>query len=264
MSRGTRRQLVVEADWEPVPIFCHQNRRPGMSSQAETIRQNLQEVRSRIALAARRSGRSPDDVTLVAVTKYADVSVARVLLEAGCRDLAESRPQELWRKAGALSDLSIRWHLVGHLQSNKVRRTVPLVSLIHSVDTPHLLTEINRTGAELQRRVPLLIEVKIAQDSTKHGFASEEVAAALEHCARLDHVEVRGLMGMSSREGDSESARREFSSLRELRDRLRPSLPDRVSLDELSMGMSDDFELAIAEGATLVRIGSRLFQGTGK
>jgi hypothetical protein len=107
-----------------------------------------------------------------------------------------------------------------------------------------------------------LIEVKIAGDDTKHGFMMEEVATALERCGGLEHVDVRGLMGMTSREGDLENARREFAALRELRDRLRPNAPAGVSLDQLSMGMSEDFEVAIAEGATLVRVGSRLFEGT--
>jgi len=232
-----------------------------MSRQEETIRQNLQEVRGRIADAAGRSGRLPEEIVLVAITKYADASAARILFEAGCHDLGESRPQELWRKADALRDLPIRWHLVGHLQTNKLRRTLPLVTLIHSVDSSRLLTEIDRLAAELQRRAPVLIEVKISGDESKHGFTMDEGSTALEQSATLEHVQIRGLMGMTSREGDLGSARREFAALREVRDRLRPSVPDRVSLDELSMGMSEDFEVAIAEGATLVRVGSRLFEG---
>lgn len=231
-----------------------------MSRQEETIRRNLHEVRGRIADAAVRSGRTAAEVTLVAVTKYVDSQAARIVLEADCHDLGESRPQELWRKAQALAEANIHWHLVGHLQTNKVRRTLPLVSLVHSVDSMRLLNEIERAAADIQRRVAVLIEVKIAHDDTKHGFSPHEVASVLQHGSLLEYVSIRGLMGMSSRQGNADSARREFSSLRELRDRLRPNLPDRVSLDELSMGMSEDFELAIAAGATLVRVGSRLFE----
>ncbi len=233
-----------------------------MSRPEETIRLNLQEVRERIADAAVRSGRSPGDITLVAVTKYADSTAARALIAAGCLELAESRPQELWRKADELRDADIHWHLVGHLQTNKLRRTLPLLRLVHSVDSVRLLTEIERMAAELDLSVPILLEVKIARDATKHGFASDDLAPLLEqHGSKLRHVEIRGLMGMASREGDLDSARREFDALRELRDRLKSNLPANVSLDELSMGMSEDFEVAIAEGATLVRVGSRLFQG---
>lgn len=230
-------------------------------SDDDRLRENLAAVRAQVADATSRSGRSPDAVKLIAVTKYVDAAVTEALVRAGCQDLGESRPQQLWQKAEALSTSDVHWHLIGHLQSNKARRTLPLISLLHSIDSLKLLNELDRTAAQLQLRAAGLIEVNISQDATKHGFHPNEVAGVLDACASCEHLEIRGLMGMSSREGDLDVAQREFASLRELRDKLRANAPERVSLDELSMGMSDDFEVAILEGATLVRVGSRLFEG---
>jgi pyridoxal phosphate enzyme (YggS family) len=229
---------------------------------------NLAAVRQKIAHAAQRSGRAADDVTLVAVTKYTSDDVIQELVEAGCRDLGEARPQALWAKAAALakrfehagqSQTEMRWHLVGHLQRNKVEQTLPLVSLIHSADSVRLLQAIDE--AAVRRRVPLLLEVNVSGDATKHGFAPDELDPALPRIAALTHVDVRGLMCMAAREGDGEVARRNFATLRALRDRLAPNVPESISLAELSMGMSGDYEIAIEEGATIVRIGSALFEG---
>jgi pyridoxal phosphate enzyme (YggS family) len=225
---------------------------------------NLSEIRGRIAAAAARSHRPPESIKLVAVTKYIEVSVIRELIAAGCHDLGESRPQELWAKAAELSDSSISWHLIGHLQRNKIDRTLPLVSLIHSADSLRLITAIDQAAAVLDRVVPILLEVNISGDRNKHGFAPDEMESRLVDIIEFDRVQVRGLMAMAGREGDLDSARRDFTRLRELRDQLRRDLPDGMSLDELSMGMSGDFEAAIEEGATIVRIGSALFEGVGE
>lgn len=256
-----------------------------MSDDAAKIAENVAQVRGQIADAARRSGRSADVVTLVAVTKYVSSDVVRPLVDAGCRDLGESRPQLLWDKAAQLADLPIRWHLIGHFQRNKVRRTLPLVTLIHSVDSPRLLAAIDeemlskgteviaatesRSVEDLSRQsppspfhsVPVLLEVHISNDTTKHGFEPAEIEPFLAKAAEYRHVSVRGLMGMASLEGGLDAARREFAALRNLRDRLQLNCPAGVTLDELSMGMSGDFEAAIEEGATIVRVGSALFEG---
>ena len=158
----------------------------------------------------------------------------------------------------------MRWHLIGHLQRNKVPRTLPLVSLIHSGDSLRLLEAIDQdAAAQCSRRVPVLIEVNISGDATKHGFKPDEVEPNLAAIAALSAVEVRGLMSMASREDDVDSSPRTNSpSLRELRDQLANKSRRRdIKLDELSMGMSGDFEAAIEEGATIVRIGSALFEG---
>ena len=228
------------------------------------IADNLSEIRRRIAAAAGRSGRPPEAVKLVAAIKYVGVSVIRDLVAAGCHDLGESRPQELWAKAAELSDPSISWHLIGHLQRNKIDRTLPLVSLIHSADSLRLIKSIDQAAAVLDRVVPTLLEVNISGDRNKHGFTPDEMESRLVDIVEFDRVQVRGLMAMAGREGDLDSARRNFARMRELRDQLRRDLPDGMSLDELSMGMSGDFEAAIEEGATIVRIGSALFEGVGE
>ncbi len=231
-----------------------------------TLADRLAEVRQRIADAAQRSGRTAADIRLVAVTKYASAEAARALVQAGCRDLGESRPQELWHKAAQLADLPVRWHLVGHLQRNKVRRTLPLVRMIHSADSWRLLEALQREMASAEqasaRQAPdVLLEVNISGDAAKHGFAPGELPGVVARLDSLPDVPVRGLMGMASAEGGLATARRNFAALRELRDRLRSVCPRGTSLDELSMGMSGDFEVAIEEGATIVRIGSALFEG---
>lgn len=222
---------------------------------------NLAEIRERIAAAADRSGRLPSAVTLVAATKTVNIATARALAEAGCLDLGESRPQELWHKAAELADLPIRWHLIGHLQRNKVERTLPLVSLIHSVDSVRLLAAIDAAAAAIERTTAVLLEVNISGDRTKHGFAPDEISARIAEAMAYRHVRIRGLMGMALLEGGTERARCDFNALRQLRDRLRELAAPNVSLDELSIGMSDDFEVAIEEGATIVRVGSALFEG---
>jgi PLP dependent protein len=234
---------------------------PSSQSGSARIRENLARIRDQIAAAAARSGRRADEVTLVGVTKYVDVSVARALVEAGLGDVGESRPQELWTKAEALSDLPIRWHLIGHLQRNKVRRTLPLVACIHSADSLRLLQEISREAAALGRQVDVLLEVNISGEAAKHGFEAERMERLLPEIAALPSIAVRGLMTMAALEGGPERARRDFAALRELRDRLRSNCPPGISLHELSMGMSGDFEIAIEEGATIVRVGSALFEG---
>ncbi|MEN6405116.1 MAG: YggS family pyridoxal phosphate-dependent enzyme [Thermoguttaceae bacterium] len=228
-----------------------------MSDPAARIADNVARVRSHIAEAAARAGRSPDEITLVAVTKYVSAETVRPLVAAGCLELGESRPQKLWDKAASLADLPIRWHMIGHLQRNKVPKTLPLVALIHSIDSPRLLAEIDE---QADQPVRALLEVNISGEAAKHGFTPEALERFLPELANCRHVQIRGLMGMAALEGGPDHTRRDFAALRQLRDRLRPQCPPGVALDELSMGMSGDFEIAIEEGATLVRVGSALFE----
>ena len=186
--------------------------------------------------------------------------VIRALVEAGCSELGESRPQQLWQRADELADLPIRWHLVGHLQRNKVRRTAPLVCLIHSADSLRLIAELDATGGELGRRLPILLEVNVSGEAAKHGFAADQIEPLLAELPRYGNVEVRGLMCMAGLEGQLDDASRQFAALRMLRERLKSNCPEGIALKELSMGMSGDYEAAIAEGATLVRIGSALLK----
>jgi PLP dependent protein len=234
-----------------------------MSNLTTRIAQNLAAVRQRIADAAGRSGRSAEDVKLVAVTKYVGLDETRALVEAGCCDLGESRPQQLWDKAAALGNAAVRWHLIGHLQRNKVRRTLPLVAMIQSADSPRLIAAIDEAATELGRRVPILLEVNTSGEPAKGGFEPAAIEPFLPALAGYRHVAVCGLMCMAGLEGGLDAAHRDFAALRQLRDRLRAGCPPEISLDELSMGMSGDYETAIAEGATIVRIGSALFEGAG-
>ena len=232
-----------------------------MTDVQRIIAQNIGCIRERIATAASRAGRSAANIRLVAVTKYATAEATRQLALAGLKDLGESRPQQLWEKATALSGEDIHWHLVGHLQRNKVARTVPLVHLIHSIDSLRLMEEISREGSRQNIKTAGLLEVNISGDTEKHGFHPKQLATALQAAANFSHLEIRGLMAMAHREGGREVARRDFAAVREVRDRLANSLPDGVSLQELSLGMSEDFEEAILEGATILRVGRALFDG---
>lgn len=231
----------------------------------ELIVANLAAVRDRVAESCRRAGRDPTGVTVVAVTKYVAADVARLVHAAGCHDLAESRPQALWAKATDLAGLEPppRWHLVGHLQRNKIRRTLPLLTLLHSLDSLRLLDAIEAEAATSGTICRALVEVNLTDDPGRTGAAPADVAALVAAAAARPHVEVRGLMGMARLpDGDADAARRDFARLRDLRDRLARQLPP-GSLPELSMGMSGDFEAAILEGATIVRLGSALVEGIG-
>ena len=231
-----------------------------MSDLAKRIADNLAPVRERIAAAAGRSGRSASDVTLVAVTKYVAADVAQAVLAAGCTDLGESRPQELWAKAETVGP-DVRWHLIGHLQRNKVRRTLPLVHLIQSVDSRRLLATLNEEATLAGQQVSVLLEANISGDATKTGLPPAELEPLLADAARWPQVAIRGLMGMASGTGGESAAKRDFSRLRTLGEQLSRNLPAGVALDELSMGMSGDYELAVEAGATIVRVGSALFEG---
>jgi pyridoxal phosphate enzyme (YggS family) len=240
-----------------------------------SIADSLHHVQERIARAAESAGRRADEITLVGVTKYVGVKEAAALVAAGCHHLGESRPQELWNKADELTvkraagftpavpDTTIHWHLIGHLQRNKVTRTLPLVTLIHSIDSERLLTAINeaRTSSD-DSGLPtnVLLEVNTSGESAKHGLAPNEVEPLLAAAPNFPQIAIRGLMTMAALEGGPTVAARNFAALRDLRDRLKPNAPSCVELNELSMGMSDDFEVAIREGATIVRVGSALWE----
>lgn len=228
----------------------------------QQIADNLRRVQERIAQAAELAGRQPSEVTLVCVTKYVDAETTRALAQAGGIHLGESRPQRLWEKAAALQDLDLQWHLIGHLQRNKARRTVPLCQLIHSVDSLRLLQTLSELGQELSQPVRGLLEINVSGESAKHGFQPADLSQVLDALPGLPGVRIEGLMAMAGLAGDATETRAQFAQLRRLRDDwTERGLPDGVRLNELSMGMSGDFELAIAEGSTLVRVGSALFEG---
>jgi pyridoxal phosphate enzyme (YggS family) len=233
-----------------------------VAARLSTLSERIAAVEDRIQPACRRSGRARAEITLVAVTKTIPVEVAALLPELGVVHLGENRPQELWRKAAALPT-TIRWHLIGHLQRNKVERTVPLVHLFHSVDSLRLLDALEQEAARRKHSLDALLEVNASGEASKHGFAPADMPGLAARLNSLRQVRIRGLMTMAAHEEDPERTRPTFAALRTLRDRLQAELGTGHRLDQLSMGMTNDFEIAIEEGATLVRIGSALFEGLG-
>jgi len=226
---------------------------------ATQLRENLARVRERMAAAAKQAGRDVAEITLVGVTKYVSSDIARELFAAGVTDLGESRPQELERKTADLADLPIRWHFVGHLQRNKIK-TLPNTCLLQSVDSMRLLEALQQEALSRQITWPILVEVNISGDAAKHGFSPAEMPGVISKLPEFPNLSLQGLMTMAALEGGIERARVDFRALRELRDYL-ATLQGTPPLPQLSMGMSDDMEAAIAEGATFVRIGSALFEG---
>lgn len=225
----------------------------------ERLRANLDDVRQRMAEAARRSGRSPEAVRLVAVTKRNPVELARTLVDLGQSVLGENYPQELWSKAAELNGPSVHWHLIGHLQGNKAKRTFPLVRMIHAVDSLKLLKTLDEFAATVAEPPAVCLQVNTSEEDAKHGWSAEAILADAEAIASCKSIPVVGLMTMAAYGTDGDTARPSFRNLRETRDRLRQSTG--LDLPELSMGMSGDFEAAIEEGATWVRVGSALFEG---
>ncbi len=219
----------------------------------------FRQVREQIDEAARRAGRLPEQVTLVAVTKTRSVDEIREVVAAGATDLGENYVQEMVAKHEALADLpGLRWHAIGHLQRNKIRQIAGFCSLIHSVDSTRLADEIQARAEGAGRRQPVLLEVNIAGEDTKFGLAPGDVEAVAQHVTSLNHLDLRGLMGMTPYAADPEESRRHFQALRELSEKLAANLPP-GSMTELSMGMTQDFQIAVEQGATLVRVGTAIF-----
>jgi len=233
-----------------------------------SIATNVAVVQARIAAAARRAGRDPAEITLVAVTKTHPPELVAEAVAAGARALGENRVQEAASKIEALRELrsELRWHLIGHLQRNKAKVAAELFDLVHSVDSLRLAEALARQVAP-GRRLPILLQINVSGEASKEGFALPGGATSaallallpeLEQLVALPQLEVRGLMTVAPMVADPEQARPVFKALRELRDELARRLPT-ARWDELSMGMTDDFEVAISEGATIVRVGRAIF-----
>ncbi|TWT40255.1 YggS family pyridoxal phosphate-dependent enzyme [Botrimarina hoheduenensis] len=226
------------------------------------VGKNLAHVQERIAQACHAAGRAPETVRLIGVSKYVGPDETAELVAAGCCDLGESRPQQLWDKAETLTErgCQVRWRMIGHLQRNKVARTVHYADAIDSVDSRRLLAAIDAAAQAIGKQQQVLLEVNISGDQEKHGFLPGEVGQVVSEMATTwPNVVLRGLMGMASLVGGEAAARQNFADLRQLREQIVSQTG--VELPELSMGMSGDFEAAIAEGSTLVRIGSALWAG---
>ena len=233
-----------------------------MSRAVSSIASNLERVQERIARAAARSDRRPEEIVLVAVSKTFPAQAIRAAYDAGVRAFGENRVQEWEGKQPELADLKPSWHLIGHLQSNKARRASRLFDWIDSVDDVALAMKLDDAAAETNEWLAVLIEVQIDPTEKKSGVAQVDLPALAEAVVQMPHLQLRGLMAIPPFCEDPRDARPYFRRLRRLRDDLEQHLS--CSLPELSMGMSHDFEIAIEEGATQVRIGSAIFGARAK
>lgn len=220
--------------------------------------ERIRQVRLRVAEAAARSGRGPDDVTIVAVTKTIPAERVALAYELGLKVFGENRVQEARAKMAALQYPLMCWHLIGHLQSNKVARAVELFDLIHSVDSVHLAEALERSAEKRGKVMPVLLQVNVSGEASKEGVSVDDLPALAAAALRLPHLRVQGLMTIAPYATKPEEVRPVFRRLREVRDELRGRFPD-GSWETLSMGMTNDYEVAIEEGATMVRIGRAIF-----
>lgn len=237
-----------------------------MSSVVKSLRvsvsANIVSVRERIEAAARRAGRNPADITLMAVSKTFPADSIREAYAAGIRVFGENRVQEFAGKAGALGDLkNAEWHLIGHLQSNKAAKAAELFSAVDSVDSVKLAEKLNAAAEAAGKTLPVLIEINVGGEDAKSGAApaADELERILLAAPRWKNLAIRGLMTVPPYSDDPEGARPYFRQLREIRDRIAARSLPAVSMDVLSMGMSHDFEVSIEEGATCVRVGTSIF-----
>ena len=222
------------------------------------IKENIENVKERIALAAKRSGRNPEDVLLIAVSKTYPAEDILKALDCGITDIGENKVQEMCEKKPQLPE-STRIHLIGHLQTNKVKQALKNACMIHSVDSLHLAREISRIAVREGIDAEILLQVNVARDGAKFGFDEDELERALAEISTLPGVKVRGLMTVPAIETDPETTRGYFKEMNRLFKAYKNTGYSNISMDYLSMGMSGDFEIAVEEGANMVRVGSLIF-----
>ena len=219
------------------------------------LKENLQQVEENIKKACKKSGRDRADVTLIAVSKTKPVEMLQNVYDCGVRDFGENKVQEMCDKMEVLPG-DIKWHMIGHLQTNKVKYIVGRTELIHSVDSVHLAAEIQKQAVKKDVIVPILIEVNIAEEESKFGIHKEDTIAMVRQIAEMDHLRIKGLMTFVE---NAEDNRLYFREIKQLSVDIKNQNIDNVSMDVLSMGMTGDYEVAIEEGATLVRVGTGIF-----
>lgn len=224
-----------------------------------SLSENLEKVRSQIAAAATAASRKASEIKLVAVSKTVESATIRAMHALGQVDFAENRPQVLRDKARELADLQISWHFIGPLQTNKIKYVYPNAALVHSVDRRELLEEFSVWHSKTGKKCPLLLQVHISREAAKQGFACDEILEVIKEFSHSDHLDMRGLMGMAPFDADEKTIRACFHELSALLAESAKISGPAWRPEHLSMGMSGDFHLAVAEGATLVRIGSALF-----
>jgi pyridoxal phosphate enzyme (YggS family) len=220
---------------------------------------NLDAVRQRIDRAARSSGRKASDIKLVAVTKTVDPVTVRQAAGLGITAVAENRVQEMLEKYQQLEDLGLEWHMIGHLQTNKVKYIIDKVSLIHSVDRIEVVKEIQKRAGAAGRKANVLVQVNVSAEQSKFGISTADVLPFIEQLSKYRNLLVKGLMTIAPYTDNPEQARPVFRKLRELFDQVKEMSIDGVSMDYLSMGMTGDFEVAIEEGANIIRVGTAIF-----
>ena len=220
------------------------------------IESRLNDVKSRISAAAKECGRAPEDIKLIAVTKTYPVEAMNEAIRLGVTDIGENKPQEIRDKFDNVSP--VNWHLIGHLQTNKVKYIIDRCTLVHSVDSIKLMAEIDRQAQNHNRDIDILIQVNISGEESKSGIAPDELPSLLEYAKNLTNTHVKGLMTIAPK-CDIDEVSRHFSNMKELFDQTARQSYENVTMTELSMGMSGDFETAIKHGATMVRIGSLIF-----
>ena len=239
------------------------------------LAEKVEKVRERIVAAAAKAKRDPGEITLVAVTKSAAPEQIREVLQLGAADLGESRVQQLAQRAAQLNEFvsrravhgegnfpdKIRWHLIGHLQRNKVKAVLPIVSIIHSIDSLRLAEEIDAQAAKLNKKIPVMLQVNASEETSKFGVAVGAAVHLAEQMDSMPNLQLVGLMTMGPLDAPEAKVRQAFARTREIFDEMRWHKIGGTTLRHLSMGMSNDFELAIAEGSTMVRIGTELFGG---
>lgn len=225
----------------------------------ENIRENIESIRKRIADAAKRAGRDADDIKLIAVTKTVDVDKVEEAIAAGALDAGENKPQELARKYEVLGD-KIRWHQIGSLQTNKVKYIIDKVCMIHSLDREGLAEEIDKRASKIGRVIDCLVQVNISGEESKHGMSREEVEPFVRLVAeKYPNIKIKGLMTMAPFDAERDEIKKVFRDLKELSDEINNMNIGNVEMKELSMGMTNDFEIAVEEGATMVRVGTAIF-----
>lgn len=223
------------------------------------VGENLEIVQKRVQNACRRSNRNPEDILVVGVTKTFGPETVREAVSTGLLDVGENYVQELIDKRKQVPDERVRWHFIGHLQSNKVKYLAGFIHLIHAVDNDSVAEEIHKRGEKAGRIIDVLVEVHTTDEATKYGVKPGETLELVKRISRLDHLRVRGLMTMGPFSDDPNDSRPSFRQLVELRKNIEREGIGRVSMEHLSMGMSHDFEVGIEEGATIVRIGTAIF-----
>mgnify|MGYP003290531136 CR=1 FL=1 len=219
---------------------------------------NLEKVKNKISITAQNAGKSEKEITLIAVSKTKPVSMLQEVYDLGVRDFGENKVQEIMEKY-ALLPSDIRWHMIGHLQRNKVKYIIDKVSLIHSVDSLRLAEEIDKQAKKHQLIMPILIQVNIAEEESKFGLSSLEILEEIKKISRLSHIKVKGLMTVAPFVENGEDNRKYFKLIKQLSVDIMNENIDNVCMDIISMGMTGDYQTAIEEGSTMVRIGTAIF-----